>query len=204
MGEGSHGCCRINAFGLKRRPHRLFGDSSVDALGLKVTHEPSRTPAAAALGRGEIDREPRIIEQALAGQPVQCAIDGRRRVLFLQQPAPQVEARVRAPRDRSKRGTVRGLDVCQLLQLSEGRLGDVCANLQSQICKICGPQGRKTPPIQFDDPVVGPAQIGGECGENHSSLADVSSSAGTPDAFTPRCSFTFASTSADMSGWSFR
>src|SRR5207244_12747452 len=70
-----------------------------------------------------------------------------------------------------------------------------------------GRERRKTPPVHLDQPIVWPAWIGGESGENHSSLAALSSSAaGVPPVSalrTPRCCFTRPPTSPDLAGWSF-
>src|SRR5258706_1526292 len=103
---------------------------------------------------------------------------------------------------------MRSLDVGKLLEPLEHQRPDLAADHQIEADEGHGGEGRKTPPIHFDQPIVRPVWIGGESGENHSSLAALSSSAATPPASatgpTPRCCFTRVSTSADMSGWSFR
>src|SRR6267143_2586835 len=103
---------------------------------------------------------------------------------------------------------MRSLDVGKLLEPLEHQWPDLTADDQIESGESRGGEGRETPPIHVDQPVVRPAWIGGESGENHSSLGGASSSATAPPASatgpTPRCSFTRASTSADMSGWSFR
>src|SRR3989454_10751139 len=99
------------------------------------------------------------------------------------------------------------LEIRQLLQALQHQRTDLPAQGQVESDQRFGRERRKTPPIHVAQPIVWPAWIGGESGENHSSLAALSSSATTPPGsvlLTPRCCFTRASTSADMSGWSFR
>src|SRR5256886_13156003 len=129
-------------------------------------------------------------------------------MLVLEQATPQGEARMSATCQRPQGGTVGRLEIGELLQaLSHGRT-DLTAGHEIENRDRLGRERRKTPPVHLDQPIVWPAWIGGESGENHSSLAALSSSAaGVPPVSalrTPRCSFTRASTSADMSGWSFR
>src|SRR2546421_5708961 len=130
-------------------------------------------------------------------------------MLFLEQAAAQVDARVCAARQRAERGAVCRLEIGQLLQPLEHQWLDLATDHQVEAQQRFGRERCKTPPIHFDQPIVWPAWIGGESGENHSSLAALSSSATGPPPpgstlLTPRCCFTRASTSADMSGWSFR
>src|SRR5438093_5124935 len=142
-------------------------------------------------------------------QPLEGAVDGRGRVLFLEQAPPQVEARVGAAREGAGRGAVRRLEISQLLQPLEYQRRDLAPDGEIQPRQRVGGERSKTPPIHFDQSIVWPAWIGGESGKNHSSLEGVSSSAPAPPPpvstlLTPRCCFTRASTSADMSGWSFK
>jgi hypothetical protein len=59
-------------------------------------------------------------------------------MLFLQQPAPQIEARMGAAGDCPLRRSVGGLDVRQFLQPLENQSTQLCANNQLQIREICG------------------------------------------------------------------
>src|SRR5260370_4978881 len=103
---------------------------------------------------------------------------------------------------------MRSRDVGKLLKPREHQWPDLTAHDQIETGESRGGEGRETPPIHIDQPIVRPAWIGGESGENQSSLEGVSSSAAEPPPSatgpTPRCSFTRTSTSADMSGLSFR
>src|SRR5258708_275492 len=103
---------------------------------------------------------------------------------------------------------MRSLDVGKRVEPFEHQRPDLAADDQIETGEGGGGERRETPPIHFDQPIVRPVWVGGESGENHSSLAALSSSAAAPPASatgpTPRCSFTRVSTSADMSGWSFR
>lgn len=202
-----HRLPRINALGRERSPYGILRHTSVDTLCLQIAHKPRRATPPPCLGRRVIGGEAFIVEEASRRQACERAVNRRRWVLLLQQAAPQVEARVRPPRQGPQRGAMRSLEIGKLLQTLEYQRPDLRANDQLQACEIRSRERCKTPPIHFDQPIVGPSWIGGESSQDHSSVAAVSSSPPPPapaGAFTPRCSFTRASTSADMSGWSLR
>ena len=58
----------------------------------------------------------------------------------------------------------------ELLQPFEQQRPNFPADDELQRGKRFGGEGRKTPPIHFDQPVVGPARIGGEPGQQHATL----------------------------------
>src|SRR6266545_317980 len=204
-----NGVGRIDALGRERATYGFFGNTAIDALSLEIAHQPRGTATASRLGGGIIDGEARVVEQPSGAHSIERSVHGPGRVLFLKQPAPQVEPRVGAARERAQRGAMGRLEVGQLLQPLQDQGPNLVADDEVQRRQRVGRQRCKTPPIHFDQPIVWPAWIGGESGENHSSLAALSSSATAPPPpgstlLTPRCCFTRASTSADISGWSFR
>ena len=118
---------------------------------------------------------------------------------------------MRAAGQGTQPGAVRGLDIGELLQSLEYERMNFAADDQIKSCQRIGGERRKTPPIHFDQPILRAVRIGGESGEDHSSLEGPPGSSSPtppapspPGALTPRCSFTRASTSADISGWSLR
>jgi len=94
---------------------------------LEIAHQARRAAPASSLGGGIIDGEAGVVEQPDGAQSIQGGIDGLGRVLFLQQPAAQVEARMRPACERALRGAMGGLEIGQLLQPRE----DERANLLS-------------------------------------------------------------------------
>src|SRR5437762_7751153 len=101
---------------------------------------------------------------------------------------------------------MRGFQIGELLEAFEHERTNLSADDQIESRQCLGGQRCKTPPVHFDQPIVRPVWIGGESGQNHSSLAVISSSGVAPPPspalgdFTPRCSLTRPSTSADISG----
>ncbi len=115
LGERPHGVREVNALGRERGLHHLFGDATVYALLSQITHQPSRTPAPGRLRDGVILGEPDVVEQANRAQPLERGVNSARRMLLLEQPAAEVKAGVRPPRERAERGTMRRLEIGQLL-----------------------------------------------------------------------------------------
>src|ERR1700694_2269786 len=186
LGEGAHCARRIDAVGGERRAHRLLRHVAVHALGEQVLHEPRLPATPSALRSRVVRREAGVVEEVERGEPVERAVHGGGRVLLLQQAAAQVDARVRAPRQRAQRGAVRGLEIGQLLQPLEYAGANLLPNDEGESYERIGRERRKTPPIHFDQPIVRPARIGGESGEGHSSLAAISSSPPSPPPPPPR------------------
>jgi hypothetical protein len=116
FGERPDGVREVNALGRERRVHCLLGDATVYALLLQIAHQPSRTAATGRLREGVILGEPHVVEQSDGAQPFERGIDGARRMLSLEQPAPQIKPRVRPTRQRAKRGAMRRLEIGQFLQ----------------------------------------------------------------------------------------
>src|SRR2546430_9101481 len=101
-------------------------------------------------------------------------------------------------------GAVRGLDIGELLQSLEYERINFAADDQIESRQRIGGERRKKPPIHFDQPILPAGRIGGEAGEDHSSLegpprspSPTPPAPSPPRALTPRGSFTRASTSPD-------
>ncbi len=175
--DGVH---RVDPLGSERLTHRAFRNPAIDALRLEIAHQASRSSPTSSFCGGIVERKPRVIQQPRHAQPIESAINGGWRMLFLEQATPQVEARVRATRQRPQRRPVCGFEIRQLLQPLQHQRFDLATDNQVKPDQRFGWERRKTPPIHLDQPIVWPVWIGGESGENHSSLAALSSSATAP------------------------
>jgi len=138
LGQRTNRLCWIDAFVRQRGLDRLLSDTSIDAESKEVADQARRSAPTVRLGGGVVSRKARIVEETGGSQPVKRAINGRRGVLLLEQPAAQVEARMRATRQSAQRRPMRGLEIGELLQPLEDCLGNGCANPQFQICEISG------------------------------------------------------------------
>jgi len=113
--QRAHRVPGIDTLGRERRTHGLFGDPAIHALRLKVACQSRGTAAAASLGGRVVDRKARVVEQPGRAETLERGIHGIGGMLFLEQAAPQIEARMGATGDRPLRRSVGCLHVRQLL-----------------------------------------------------------------------------------------
>jgi len=114
--QRADGVRRVDPLGSQRLTHRVFRDSPIDPLRLEITHQASRPSPTSSFCGGKVDREPCVVQQSHRAQPIESGIDGGWGMLFLEQAAAQVEARVCATRQRAERGAVRSLEIGKFLQ----------------------------------------------------------------------------------------
>src|SRR5262249_41696577 len=209
FGHRAGGVRGVHAFLLHRRGHRPLRQFPVHALGQEVPNDAAGPPPAGHLGPRERFGEPAVVDDAAPFEPGNGLIHRVPPVLLLEETAPEIPLGMGPEAFQADSRLIRPLHLRQHVQRTAEFWSDFRAQGEAE-----GPQGvigegRETPPIHFHHAVAGAARIGGTSGADghYSSAAGASSSAAAPAGpafFIPSTSFTFASISSAISGWSFR
>ena len=120
-GHRPHLDLRIDGFVLEGPAHRFVREPPVYPLREQIHEQPRRPAPAGQAYRGVLRRKATVIEQPASREPLERRVYGRGGMLPLNEPPPQIGARVRAPAQRAQRGPVGGFDIGELLQPPEHR-----------------------------------------------------------------------------------
>ena len=112
--------------------HYALGEATLHPLGQQVANEARGTASPGGVHGGVMKREGPVVEQAPFGKALERGIDRRRRMLLAEQPPPQILTGVPTLPLAAQRGAPRGLDVRQLLEALQRRLGDLAADDERQ------------------------------------------------------------------------
>src|SRR5205823_8429211 len=116
--------------------------------------------------RGVLRRKATVIEQPASREPLERRVYGRGGMLPLNEPPPQIGARVRAPAQRAERGPVGGFDIGELLQPPEHRARKLAPHVEPKAVQSFGREGSKPPPIYLHQAIARLPRIGGESRED--------------------------------------